>query len=51
MKLKISKILKVTHDTYIYKFALPDPEVELGLFCGGHIRFHANVTNEKHPEG
>ena len=51
MKLKISAIEQVTHDTFIYRLALPDPEVELGLYCGGHVRFHAKIPTKKHPEG
>ena len=42
---------QITHDTYIFKFKLPDPEKELGLHLGGHLMFVADIPTKEHPKG
>jgi len=39
----LSKIQKISPDSYIYTYDLPDPNVPLGLRCGHHIAIHANA--------
>jgi len=33
----LSKIQKISPDSYIYTYDLPDPNVPLGLRCGHHV--------------
>ena len=51
IELPISKKIQITHDTYIFRFAFPKPEMEFGLPCGGHVVFHANMETKAKPEG
>jgi len=37
MEVPLSKIVKVNHDTYIFTYNLPDPDLPLGLHNGQHI--------------
>ena len=51
MNLKLLEKIDLTHDSFIFRFALPDPEKEFGLHLGGHLLFIANIKTKEHPEG
>jgi cytochrome-b5 reductase len=40
---------KITHDTYIFTFGLPKPNLSLGLETGQHIIIHTNLAKEGEP--
>jgi hypothetical protein len=46
--LKLAKKIKLTSDTYIFRFSFPDPEWTFGLPVGNHVVFNATIpTKEK----
>lgn len=46
-KFPLVKKDEVTHDTKIFRFALPNPEMELGLPVGKHIKLRFHSDEEK----
>ena len=44
--LLLAKKIKITDDTYIFKFSFPDPEATFGMPIGNHVRFKATVNGE-----
>ena len=44
--LKLKTKIKITADTYIFRFEFPDFEQNMGLPVGNHIMFHAEVGGE-----
>ncbi len=38
--------IQITHDTNIFRFGFPDPEMTLGLQIGGHVMFKANIDGK-----
>jgi nitrate reductase (NAD(P)H) len=51
IELKLSKINKITHDTYIFSYAFDKEDMTFGLPIGGHVIFSANIKTKAHPEG
>lgn len=49
--LKLGKKIKITHDTYIFRFSFPDPEWTFGLPVGNHVVFYATIPTKAKPEG
>ena len=49
--LKLSKRIKVSEDTLIYRFGFPDEKMSFGLPIGKHVVFTATVKTKKEPEG
>ena len=47
--LKLGKKIKLTHDTYIFRFALPDPDWSFGLPIGNHVIFSATIPTKEKP--
>ena len=46
-KFKLIKKEQVTHNTWLYRFGLPDPERSLGLKPGTHVQIRAIVDKEE----
>lgn len=44
--LVLSKRIKITHDTFIFRFALPSESHKLGLPIGQNIQVTANINGE-----
>ena len=42
---------QISQDSFIFTFALPDPNLPLGLPLGSHIVFRANIPTAKQPSG
>merc|ERR1719331_325887 len=40
-KLKLGKIVKITHDVTLFRFDLPSPSMALGLPVGKHVKIYA----------
>jgi NAD(P)H-flavin reductase len=51
IELKLAKKIKITHDTYIFRFSFPDPDWTFGLPIGGHVVFTANIPTKENPQG
>jgi len=51
MEVPLIKKQTITHDTYMFVFQLPEPEIPLGLGVGHHITIHAVLKTKDHPEG
>jgi len=49
--LKLAKKIKITSDTYIFRFSFPDPDWSFGLPIGQHVIFSANMPTKAKPEG
>jgi len=49
--LKLIKKIKVSDDTFIYRFGFQDEKMAFGLPIGNHVVFSANIPNKAHPEG
>jgi len=49
--LKLIKKIKITSDTYIFRFGFPEPDWYLGLPIGKHVIFSANIKTKEKPEG
>ena len=47
ISLKLKTKIKISHDTYIFRFEFPDIEMSMGLPVGNHVMFHANVKGEE----
>ena len=42
----IEEEIKITDDTYILRFELPDVEMSMGLPIGKHVMFHAKIGDD-----
>ena len=51
IKLRLGLKIKLTHDTFIFRFSFQDPEYTFGLPIGGHVIFSATIPTKEHPEG
>ena len=51
IKLRLGKKIKITDDTYIFRFSFTDPDHTFGLPIGNHVIFSANIKTKEHPEG
>eukprot|EP00347_Sterkiella_histriomuscorum_P007906 403347109 len=51
ISLILSQKIKITSDTYIFRFKFPDESVNFGLPIGNHVIFSAQVKTKEHPEG
>lgn len=49
--LKLAKKIKITSDTYIFRFSFPDPDWTFGLPIGNHVIFTATIPTKEKPEG
>jgi cytochrome-b5 reductase len=49
--LRLGTKIKLTHDTYIFRFSFTDPDHTFGLPIGQHVIFSANIPTKEHPEG
>jgi hypothetical protein len=49
--LRLGKAIKLTHDTYIFRFSFSDPDHTFGLPIGKHVIFSAVIPTKEHPEG
>ena len=49
IKLKLSKKIKVSSDTNIYRFSFPDEKQVLGLPIGKHVVFSAFCKTKDAP--
>lgn len=49
--LKLAKKIKITHDTYIFRFAFSNPEWQFGLPIGNHVIFNEIIPTKAKPEG
>ncbi len=49
--LKLAKKIKITHDTYIFRFSFPDPDWSFGLPIGNHVIFSAQIATKEQPAG
>jgi NAD(P)H-flavin reductase len=48
--LKLTKKIKITEDTFVYRFSF-DEKVTLGLPIGKHVIFSANIKTKSEPNG
>ena len=44
--LKLKTKIKITDDTYILRFELPDVEMSMGLPIGKRVMFHAKIGDD-----
>jgi NAD(P)H-flavin reductase len=51
ISLRLQKKIKITHDTYIFRFEFPNSEHTMGLPIGNHVIFNAHIPTPAHPEG
>jgi hypothetical protein len=51
IKLRLGKKIKITHDTYIFRFSFEDPDYTFGLPIGGHVIFSAETPTPENPKG
>jgi len=49
--LRLAKKIMITHDTFVFRFAFPDPEWTFGLPIGNHVIFNATFPTKEKPEG
>ena len=49
--LKLSKKIRVSSDTNIYRFSFPDERQVLGLPIGKHVIFSAMIKTKEEPKG
>lgn len=45
ISLKLKQKIKLTHDTFIFRFDIPNNK-EFGLHIGGHVFFKADIESE-----
>ena len=50
IKLKLTKKIKVSDDTFIFRFGFPQEDAVLGLPIGKHVVFTANILNKDGKE-
>ena len=46
ISLRLAERIEISHDTRIYRFALPSPNHRLGLPCGKHVLVYAKIDGE-----
>jgi len=51
ISLKLGKKIKITDDTYIFRFSFTDPDYRFGLPIGNHVIFYATIPTKEKPEG
>jgi len=51
LEVTLTKIVQISHDSYIKTFSLPEPNLTLGLQVGQHIKILAKVSTKKNPKG
>ena len=51
LSLKLVKKIKLSDDTYIYRFGFPDENQAFGLPIGQHVVFTAEVESKAAPNG
>ena len=51
IKLKLGKKIKITGDTFIFRFSFTDPEFTYGLPIGQHVFFSATMPTKETPSG
>ena len=51
IKLRLGKKIKITGDTFIFRFSFPDPEFTFGLPIGQHVVFSATIPTKENPQG
>jgi len=49
IKLKLGKKIKITGDTYIFRFGFTDPDYSFGLPIGQHVIFSATFPTKECP--
>lgn len=49
IKLRLGKKIKITGDTYIFRFSFNDPDHTFGLPIGQHVIFSANMPTKENP--
>jgi len=49
VSLELTKKIKISDDTFIFRFAFPNDSDILGLPIGKHVIFTANVKTKKEP--
>lgn len=49
--LKLAKKIKLTSDTYIFRFSFSDPDWTFGLPIGNHVIFSAHLPTTESPQG
>ena len=47
ISLKLKTKIKISGDTYIFRFEFPDLEMQMGLPVGNHVMFHAKVDGDE----
>lgn len=47
----MAKKIKITSDTFIFRFSFPDPDYTFGLPIGQHVIFSANIPTKENPNG
>jgi len=47
MELKLKTKIKISNDTYIFRFEFPELEMCLGLPVGNHVMFYADIPGEE----
>ena len=45
--LLLAKKIKITDDTYIFRFSFSDPDTTFGMPIGQHVRFKATINGEE----
>ena len=46
ISLVLTEKIQITHDTYIFRFSWPDPEMTFGLQIAGFVMFKANIDGK-----
>lgn len=49
--LTLAKKIKLTHDSYIFRFSFPDPEWTFGSPIGDYVKMSATTPTKEHPQG
>ena len=49
ISLRLGKKIKVTDDTFIFRFSFTDPEYTYGLPIGQHVFFSAQIPTKEAP--
>lgn len=49
--LKLGRKIKISTDTFIFRFSFTDPDYTFGLPIGKHVIFKANITTKENPTG
>ena len=51
IELRLAKKIKISDDTFIFRFSFPSESDVLGLPIGKHVIFSADIPTKEHPEG